>query len=240
MIVLIDIGNTRTKYCIVRDGEGTSQQAISNNSFCHEFLDVNFTDATRIVVASVSHQQLPDEISAWCNINKITYQQVISEAKKNNVISAYQVPSQLGVDRWLALVGAAEIFPNKNILIIDAGTATTVDLLASNGQHQGGWIIAGIETLISSVSTETVQVQANDKEQASLAFGVNTSENVHNAAWAATIGAVELAILKAQDQGVTIDEVIFTGGNGALLSTLTSYQSTIIEELVFTGLQAYI
>lgn len=240
MIVLIDIGNTRTKYCLANDGKKNFQQSISNHSFSTDFLDVNFRDATRVIVASVSHQQLTDKIWAWCLSNEVTYQRVVSEAKKNSVITAYQVPSQLGVDRWLALIGAAEIFPSKNVLIIDAGTATTIDLLASNGQHQGGWILAGIDTLISSVLSNTTQVQANDKEKQSLAFGANTSENVHNAAWAATVGAVNLAISQAEQQGFMLDEIIFTGGNSTLLSTLTTYQSTVIEGLVFTGLQAYI
>ena len=51
----------------------------------------------------------------------------------------------LGVDRWLAILAAAfKLYPQKNVLIIDAGTATTVDLLAKSGVHQGGWILPGI------------------------------------------------------------------------------------------------
>lgn len=240
MIVLIDIGNTRTKYCIVKDGNTNPQEAISNSSFSTDFLDANFKAATRLIVASVSEQQLTEDLSSWCHRRKINYQRVVSEAKRNNVITAYQVPTQLGIDRWLTLIGAAEIFPNKNVLIIDAGTATTVDLLAANGQHQGGWILAGINTLITSILATTTQVQANDKEQESVAFGKNTSENVHNAAWAATVGAVNLAISQAQQYGFVVDEVIFTGGNGATLSTLIACRSKVIEGLVFTGLQAYI
>lgn len=240
MIVLIDIGNTRTKYCIVKDGNRKSQEAISNRSLTSDFLDTNFKAATRMIVASVSEQQLTEDLSNWCHTRKVNYQRVISEAKKNNVITAYQVPIQLGVDRWLALIGTAKIFPNKNVLIIDAGTATTVDLLAADGNHQGGWILAGIDTLITSILATTTQVHANEKEQESIAFGKNTSENVHNAAWAATVGAVNLAISQAQQDGFIVDEVIFTGGNGATLSTLIDCRSKIIEGLVFTGLQCYI
>lgn len=240
MIVLIDIGNTRTKYCIVSEGKRSSQQGVANMHFCYDFLCENFSDATKVIVASVSHEQQTDKIKDWCQENNITYQQVVSETKKNAVITGYQEPSQLGIDRWLALIGSAEIFPNKNILIIDAGTATTIDFLAATGKHQGGWILAGINTLISSVLANTVQVQANNNEKESLAFGTNTSENVHNAAWAATVGSINLAISQVQQQGFILDEVIFTGGNGNLLSSLISYRSTVIDELVFTGLQAYI
>ncbi|MBL0710649.1 MAG: type III pantothenate kinase [Colwellia sp.] len=240
MIVLIDIGNTRTKYCLVDQGKRRAQQAISNECLSNKFLTTNFSCVNKLIVASVSHNKLTDKMSAWCRSHKIEYQRVVSEAKKDQVITAYQVPSQLGVDRWLTLIGAAKQFPNKNILIVDAGTATTVDLLTSNGQHQGGWILAGIKTLITSILAETEQVQAKDKEIESVAFGTNTSENVHNAAWAATIGAVNLAISQAQLKGFVLDEVIFTGGNGMLLSSLISFPNTVIEDLVFSGLQAYI
>ncbi|MBL4942660.1 MAG: type III pantothenate kinase [Colwellia sp.] len=240
MIVLIDIGNTRTKYCLVNEGKNSSQQALLNDHVNNEFLSDKFSHATKFLVASVSHNKLTDEIFAWCQLNKITYQRVVSEIKKNNVVTGYQEPSQLGVDRWLALVGAAALFPNKNILIIDAGTATTIDLLAADGQHQGGWILAGITTLINSVLADTVQVKVKTEERASLAFGTNTSENVHNAAWVATVAAVDSAISQAQQQGIIVDEVVFTGGNSGLLSSLVSHQNTIIEQLVFNGLQAYI
>jgi len=240
MIILIDIGNTRTKYSIVSDNKRTPMTAISNELFTNDFFNKQFNNAFKMIVASVNHNKLTDELSAWCKINKVTYQRVISEVKKNNVLTGYQQPKKLGVDRWLALVGAAELLPNKNILIIDAGTATTIDLLAANGQHQGGWILAGITTLITSVLAETAQVQANDNEKESIAFGLDTSANVHNAAWAATAGTINLAISQAQQQGIPLDEVILTGGNGTLLSTLISQQSRVIDDLVLRGLQAYI
>jgi len=240
MIILIDIGNTRTKYSIVNEARNSAVQAISNTLISDEFLNEHFVNAAKIIVASVSHNELTDIINAWCQTHKVAYQRIISEKRKCKVSNAYQQPSQLGVDRWLAMVGAADRFPNENILIIDAGTATTVDLLAANGQHQGGWILAGISALVASVLAETAQVHANNEEKESLAFGFNTSANVHNAAWAATIGTINLAISEAQQQGYPLDEVIFTGGNGALLSSLTSHPNKVIDDLVLRGLQVYI
>jgi len=240
MIVLIDIGNTRTKYCIVNEGKRSQQQAVLNNELSQKFLSKNFLDVRKIIVASVTHDNLTEEISTWCGLNQIVYQQVISEEKKKQVTSGYQVASQLGVDRWLTLVGAAEIYPNRNILIIDAGTATTIDLLAATGQHHGGWILAGVGTLISSVLADTSQVKANSIEKESLAFGLNTSENVYNAAWAATVGAIDLAISQVNKQGIDLDEVLITGGNSKLLSSLLTCKHRVSEELVFDGLEVYI
>ena len=205
--------------------ERSPQQAILNQSISNSFLHENFSDAVKIVVASVSNKAVTDQINAWCLSNNIIYQQIYSEIKKNKINSGYKDPNQLGVDRWLALIGAANLYPNKNLLIIDAGTATTVDFLMASGQHQGGWILAGVKMLISSVLSETTQVQANLVEKESLAFGLNTSENVHNAAWAATVGAIHLAISQIKNQGLILDEVIITGGNGNSLAQLITHKS---------------
>jgi type III pantothenate kinase len=240
MIALLDIGNSRTKYCFHDNSERTFHCAVLNKSISHNFLTEKFTDVDKIVVSSVANKKITETINIWCHANKVVYQQVFSEFKKNTVISGYKEPRQLGVDRWLALIGVAYLYPNKNVLVIDAGTATTIDFLTKTGQHQGGWILAGINTLISSVLAETAQVKANVIEQESLAFGINTSENVHHAAWAATVGAINLAILEVQKQTLTLDELIITGGNANILASLISHECTVIEELVFTGLEAYL
>ena len=87
MIILIDIGNTRTKYCIVDEGKRNAQQAVLNKDISDNFLYENFSGATKIIVASVSHEKLTDEINAWCQINKVVYQRVVSEIKKNKVVN---------------------------------------------------------------------------------------------------------------------------------------------------------
>lgn len=239
MLALLDIGNSRVKYCLLQDGERSPQHAVLNKMISNNFLTENFANVDKIIVSSVGHKKLTDTISAWCDANKVAYQQIFSELKKNTVTSGYENPNQLGVDRWLALVGAANLYPNKNLLIIDAGTATTIDFLTATGQHQGGWILAGIKMLISSVLADTNQVTANLVEKESLDFGINTSENVHNAAWAATVGAINLAISKIQKQGFVLNKIIITGGNGHLLASVIPQKTTVLTELVFDGLEAY-
>jgi len=194
----------------------------------------------KLIVASVSRNELTDKIELWCHKHNINYQKVDSEKYRNDVISAYHQPSQLGVDRWLTLIGANALYPSKNILIIDAGTATTIDLLSACGAHQGGWILAGIDTLFSCVLASTSQVQADLVKDASLSFGASSTENVNNATWAATVGAISLAVSQSGKQGVVIDEILLTGGNGRTLASLLSHRCTVIEDLVFIGLQAYI
>lgn len=240
MILLFDIGNTRAKYCTIHDENRSRQKVIMNKQLTSSFLTKNFCDTTKIIVASVGNEDVTNVISSWCKESGVEYKRLVSEGKKNNVTSGYQEPSKLGIDRWLAIIGAAQIHPKKNVLIVDAGTATTVDFLTEEGVHHGGWILAGISTLISSVLNETAFVEAKAKEKECISFGLTTSENVHNAAWASTVGAVNVAISQIQEQGFSHIEIVITGGNAVVLSSLVSHHNRVIEDLVFRGQEAYL
>jgi type III pantothenate kinase len=248
MIFLIDIGNSRTKYVQLIEGEISTPTQLNNTDFCVTYFAKNFSQASRIIVANVAKSELTDELNNWCAEQKITCKQIHSEQKKNMLVSAYQEPSSLGIDRWLALLGTIHLYPKQNVLIIDAGTATTVDLLASDGQHQGGWILAGIKALFNSILSHSTLVHAKNKTEASLAFGTNTTDNVNNACWAASLGMLEQAIVQAQQLG-DVERVILTGGDGKTLTRLLLEQERsnslsveniqYIDNLIFYGLQEY-
>lgn len=239
MIALIDIGNSRTKFCIVNNGSRGPIKSFTNELLSSDYLNEFFNKVDKLIVASVSCNELTDKIELWCDVHSKSYLKVASEKRRNDVVSAYHQPNQLGVDRWLTLIAANTLYPSKNILIIDAGTATTIDVLADNGEHQGGWILAGINMLFSSVIDNTSQVKVNEVSDACLSFGASSSENVNNATWAATIGAINLAVSQSEQQGVIIDEILLTGGNGSALARLLLQPCTLIEDLVFVGLQVY-
>jgi len=248
MIFLIDIGNSRTKYVQLIEGEISTPTQLNNTDFSATYFTQHFSRASRIIVANVAKSALTNELEQWCAEQKITCKQIHSEQKKNTLVSAYQEPSSLGIDRWLALLGTIHLYPQQNVLIIDAGTATTVDLLASNGQHQGGWILAGIKALFNSILSHSTLVHAKSKTVASLAFGTNTTDNVNNACWAASLGMIEQAIVQAQQLG-DVDRIILTGGDGKTLTTLLLAQKNsnsmsvdniqFIDNLIFYGLQEY-
>ena len=69
----------------------------------------------------------------------------VSRARAGGVINAYAQPERLGVDRWLALIGAAGMV-DGDCIVIDAGSAITLDLVRGDGQHLGGAILPGINT----------------------------------------------------------------------------------------------
>lgn len=242
MITFIDIGNSRTKLCCKKNFNSTlfsEIKTVNNERFNEAYYQEHLKDTKKIIVANVASNTITKQLSLWCDNNKIIYKEVYSEKVKGDVVSAYDQPEHLGVDRWLTLVATSQLYPNKNVLIIDAGTATTIDLLAKSGQHLGGWILAGLSTLFTSVLKETVKVKAKVVDQKSLSFGTNTTSNVNNACWAATIGFINQAIVQAENEITHLDEIIITGGNGKALQVLVNREITLIDELVFYGLNSY-
>jgi len=238
MRLLVDIGNTRTKYVFEQYGELSKIQSERNENINEKWLRSITASVKVIIVASVSEAYLTDVFSIFASQGAIKFLKVASESKRFGVISSYQQPTTLGVDRWLTLLAANNLCKNENVLIIDAGTATTIDLLDKSGLHLGGWILPGIDVLFNSLLLNTSQVLATQETIPNLSFGKSTSQGVNNACWAATLGFIEQSLKQAKQQ-VSLDKVLLLGGNAEKLSALLSTKHHIVHELVFLGMQRF-
>lgn len=239
MIVLIDIGNSYLKYLMRNSSVDDTVISVKTDLINRQWFKENVSQAKKIILASVNQSILTTNIKLWAEESNIVFQQVVSEPQGHGVLSGYKHYQQLGVDRWLALIGAWYKYPQTNSLIIDAGTATTIDVLDNTGQHQGGWILPGVVSMHRSVLNDTANVQASHNH-ASIAFADNTSDNVNNACWAATVGAIHLAMQQSTKQNIQIDQVILTGGGAKSLSQLISIPHIQEPNLVFLGLKNFI
>lgn len=240
MIILVDIGNSRAKFLFKQELILNETALVVNNSdISIAWLTQNWSQASKIIVASVADNKIITLIESWVKEKGIKLTKINSEQQNFSVISFYTKPEQLGVDRWLGLLGANKLFPNKNVLIVDAGTATTIDCLMFDGQHKGGWILPGIDMMLSSLINNTANITAQINRQANIDFGANTSDNVNSACWAATIGTIELAIAQSSVHFPVLDYVILTGGNANQLKSLLSHSTVVVENLVFHGLARY-
>jgi len=238
MKVMLDIGNTRTKY-VIKQGDFAEQiQTIENVKLTATWLSKNWQNARQILIANVNKSTVTQALTHWATENRVTLTNVESESERFGIHNCYDNPTTLGVDRWLTLIGGNRQYPNKNILIIDSGTATTIDFLTSNGEHQGGWILPGIDTLFASILTKTSKVDAAYISSASISLGKNTSECVNSACWAATVGLINVAIAQIRHTKV-IDEIILLGGNAKSLTNFLNEAVIIDQYLIFSGLERY-
>ena len=160
--------------------------------------------------------------------------------------SLYQDPSQLGSDRWAAVIGARAL-SSTNTLIINAGTATTIDLLGANGVHYGGWILPGLELMQKSLEGNTAQLPLAVRDESSNGFGLSTNNAIISGCDAAQLGAIQYAIQLAKEINHPVEKVWIDGGNAKILATEMSKaksQSPLaieaIEGLVLRGVWAWL
>lgn len=241
MRLLVDVGNTQVKY-VFQGKESDSKLSnvvyVDYQAFQHQLAQGIFSAVNEVVVANVHASEVLDAIEHWARKYNIACLQVHSSAKAFGITSSYLEPGSLGVDRWLAMVGAKRLFPEQNLLIIDAGTATTIDLLAANGEHLGGWIMPGVQVLFSSLLARTNKIVATPKAKASVAFGTDSSSCLNHGSWAMTIGAIKEAISQANGL-LNLDKVLITGGNAQEISTLIPGIGQLETKLIFHGLSCF-
>lgn len=239
MKLLVDIGNSRTKYVECVENAYFNIHSVDNYLINEKWLNKNWASAEKVIIATVKGGELSKIIELWSTEVNLPIQFVITEKERFGITNSYNIPHNLGVDRWLSLIGGAHKYPNKGLIIIDAGTATTIDILDHQGNHQGGWILSGIDILLEQIGNNTSQVKYSINEDPSIEFGQSTSDCVNNAVWAATAGMINMGINKAK-KDFNINLCILLGGNADKLSALIDFENMIIDkELIFSGLKRY-
>lgn len=242
MRLFFDIGNSRCKYVTESKGQLSAIEYQTVAEVDQSWLVSAFSKVTACLVADVANSPAREVIIQWCKVHSIPVELMRSEREKFTIKCAYDNPTSFGVDRWLTLLAAQQLFPQQHSLIIDSGTATTIDYLADNGQHQGGWILAGIDTLFTSLLANTSNVHAKPSLVDQPTFANNTSDGVNQAAWAATTGMVEQARLHVMKHFHVAERnirIIFTGGNGKELQRHFQRPSHLVDKLLFIGMQSY-
>jgi type III pantothenate kinase len=148
MILLLDIGNSFIKWCWLDDGRlCDAGEVLHAEAALASVLDEAWQDLPQpeaVWVSNVAGNELAGALEQWLQQTwGLLPEYATSNASRDEVRNAYNEPGRLGVDRWLALLAAYEI-SKQAVCIIDCGTAITVDVMASSGQHLGGLIVPGL------------------------------------------------------------------------------------------------
>ena len=148
---------------------------------------------------------------------------------------AYADPSRLGVDRWAALVAARHRGPGAKV-VLDAGSACTLDLLAADGTHLGGAITPGLDLMRQALESETgLDPMQIDWNEAALP-AASTTEAVAAGAVQALAGLAAAGWQWLQGQGPG-GLALLTGGDAGRLAPWLPGQWQVVPELVLEGLE---
>lgn len=243
-MLLIDAGNTQLKWGLKSEGSASVQGSVDHQASLSRALEQikeAAGDVASITIASVRsdafNQQLKETAAQLWQCPLVF---ACSQKSQAGVTNIYQEPQRLGVDRWLAMLAAKQQNPKSPVLIIDAGTALTIDLVDQAGRHQGGYILPGNRLMIESILGRTAKVRYSDDEikDPKLNWGTGTAEAViHGAAFAA-VATIEKSIQVARRQYPGL-ECFLTGGDGDWLAGDLSETISLDPDLVIKGLSIY-
>ncbi|RDH85406.1 MAG: type III pantothenate kinase [endosymbiont of Escarpia spicata] len=193
MNLLLDVGNSYLKWCSY---EGLRKGEIFREAYGADigvWLDrcwQNIEQPASVWISSVAGEKVDTEVSRWVRRNWLIESEfVVSRRAQAGVVNGYRQPEQLGVDRWMALL-AGRAISHQPCLIVDCGTATTIDAIDAEGRHLGGLIIPGLEMMKESLlggtaileleDAESIDFVATDTASAILSGGINATKSLIN------------------------------------------------------------
>ena len=234
MILAIDAGNSRVKWGWHDGRDWSSLATVSLIEFAAANHDINPFAAThenpeRIVISNVAGDGAHQLLVNWTSIFEAKPFWLTGEEARCGVTSRYERPRQLGSDRWAALVAARALHPGP-CLVVNAGTATTADLLSAEGEFLGGLILPGVDLMRFVLHEHTGRLPL--QEGRFVRMPRNTVDAIESGCRHAQAGAVERMYRIAGDGA----ECLVSGGAGPSLMEQLGIPCRYVENLVLEGL----
>ncbi len=151
------------------------------------------------------------------------------------IANRYGTPETLGVDRLAAAVGAAGFYPGRNVLIIDFGTAITIDLVSAKGEFLGGNISPGVRTRFRSLHDYTQQLPLRDLTEETSLLGQNSFNAIESGVILGITYEIEGYIAECSRRYSELN-IIFTGGDGNFFARRVKNPIFATHDLVLYGL----
>ena len=238
-ILAIDAGNTRIKWGL-HDGRDWVLRGVI------DIADVAGSSARRDLQAASAVDQIVVSNVAGSTVGMMIEEElrffgkpisfISVQVAQCGVVNGYDAPTQLGSDRWAALIGAhrAACSAPRAQLVVMAGTALTVDALTADGRFLGGIIVPGLMLMHSALNGGTAQLPgAIGQHQI---FPTSTVNAITSGAIEACAGAVQRMHARLTGEVGELPECIGSGGAIALLTPHLSFPVSINDNLVLDGL----
>jgi type III pantothenate kinase len=244
MILCLDAGNTRAKWGLHDGVRWLRQQAVG-----YEDLPALAASVPRpvahLLVCNVAGPSVQEKVEHLARQLAIPLTFFKSSAACCGVQNSYDQPARLGADRWAGLIAgrallmAADADKTRSpevasAIVVQAGTATTIDYLDAAGVFQGGLILPGMSLMQQALTKNTAGLKVDAASRADLALHVppkNTQDAIMGGALHATLGAIER--MRAL-QGAA--QCIVSGGAAAYLLPHLASPVWHVDYLVLEGL----
>jgi type III pantothenate kinase len=228
--LLLDVGNSAIKWRL-GDARGLRQEGGESNTVAALCTALAGNDWYHVALASVAGDEPDSElIGALQSLRHTPVWHAVPQRACLGVTNSYADPHTMGVDRWVAMIGAWCEFGGP-LCVVDAGTAITVDLLDGDGQHEGGFILPGVDLMRRALSSGTGRIRVDALSAPDITPGTSTQACVSAGVWRATVGAIRVLLSDFADH-----RAVITGGHASLLLSL-GVVADARPDLVLEGLR---
>lgn len=240
----IDVGNTRLKWAQYESARPGARLLAHGAVFLEMIGRLaetewrTLTPPTQMLGCVVAGEAVRREVEEQLELWDVSPRWVVSSAQAGGMVNGYDHPARLGVDRFVALIGArhrvlAEGRP-RPALVVMVGTAVTVDALDASGRFLGGYILPGFGLMLRALEMGTAGLNAPTGEVVD--FPTNTSDALMSGGANAIAGAIQRMhrqlVRRAGDEPMRY----MTGGAAVKLAPITDMPFEMVDTLIFEGL----
>jgi type III pantothenate kinase len=242
--LLLDVGNTRLKWGVLESGKirrtgDITHARIHDSGFAS--LTTRLPRRVDMVIASnVAGATFATRLAGVIGIHCGRDIRFVATCKAAfGVTNSYRQPRSMGVDRWVAMIGARSEFRGA-VCVVDVGTAVTIDAIDRHGVHLGGQIIPGLALMSNSLSSDTSDIPVakwtrRDPPPGMTMFANNTGGAVQSGTINAVCGAIDRAVKMMRANGHR-SKIVLTGGDASRILKQLGANAFHRPNLVLQGL----
>lgn len=243
MILLVDVGNSRTKWVLAENNHMLTEIDVCLNQDVASSTIASLAEVVhKVSIANVAGEAMAQTLTNVMQAVEVPVAMLQTAQEACGVRNGYDYPETLGVDRWLSLIAAYDK-QKASCLVINAGTAVTIDALsvpkaANHANFMGGLIMPGVGVMLRTLANNTAQLSVG--EGSVMDFPTNTQDAMHTGCLIAVIGAIQRQwqLLQALDQQVPA--ILLSGGDAEMLikhlPADLAEKTIIVDNLVLRGL----
>jgi type III pantothenate kinase len=249
MLLCVDVGNSQIFCGVYSDDELVLQfRRTSSARSSSDELGVFLRSAlrenglapesiTRIVICSV----VPDMLYSLRSCSQKYFRMeplIMRPGIKTGLKISYKDPKEVGADRIADAIGAIKLYPNRNIIVVDFGTATTICAITSDREFLGGNIVPGVRLAMNALEENTAQLPSVEIVPVTTAIGRTTVESIQSGLFWSNVGMVKELVSRMTSEVFADDPplVIGTGGFSQLFEGQGIFDA-IVPDLILVGLR---
>ncbi len=239
--LLVDLGNTNCKWAVCLAGRFVRQGVVAyhvKEALVEAMRFAVDTPIDELWVSNVAGIKGTAWLDALCQQmgwpRPICHHTTLGLQGQTKLQTDY---AGLGIDRLLAMLAAYRQL-NRDCLVLDAGTALTLDAIDSSARHLGGVILPGFQSMGRALTSNTAGIRHVDGCREAV-FANSTADAVATGVYYAVLGGVKEVIFRMRQESSVVQDVVVTGGDGPLLlPMLRTLECTIhsVPDLVLQGL----